>query len=101
MLVNDQGAVLTQFDSRLVGVWVSVAGPVAGRLRIGGVWLKPGHYTVDLYVCSSAGIIDQFERAAEFEASPALPYPQSSSPDATASALVLADFAWKLEPGGR
>ncbi len=97
LLVNDQGSVLTQFDSRLVGVSASGARSISGRLRISGLWLKPGRYSVDLYVCSAAGIIDLFERAAEFEASPVLPYPQSSSHDATASALVLADFAWKLD----
>ena len=98
LLLNDQGTVLTQFDSRLVGVLVSGTKPIAGRLRIGGVWLKPGRYTVDLHICSPAGIIDFFECAAQFETSPALPYPQSSSPDATASALVLADFSWTVGP---
>ena len=96
-LVNEQGAVLTQCDSRLVGVWVSGAGPVGGRFRIDGLWLKPGRYTLDLFLCSPAGIIDLFERAVAFEVSPVLPYPQSSSPESTASALVLADFAWRLD----
>jgi lipopolysaccharide transport system ATP-binding protein len=98
LLVNDQGTAISQFDSRLVGVWASGAGPVAGRLRIDDMWLKPGRYTLNLYVCSQAGIIDLFEGAVEFEVSPVLPYPQSSSPDATAAALVLANFAWKLNP---
>jgi lipopolysaccharide transport system ATP-binding protein len=97
LLVNEEGTVLTQFDSRLIGKLVSGSDPVSGRLRIDGVWLKPGHYTLDLYVCSFARIIDLFERAAEFEVTPALPYTHFASPDATASALVLADFDWRLD----
>ena len=96
-VVNDQGAVLTQCDSRLVGVWVSGDEPVGGRFRIDGLWLKPGRYTLDLYLCTPSGIIDLFERAAAFEASPVLPYPHSASPESTAAALVLADFAWNLQ----
>ncbi len=101
VFVNEQGVTLTQFDSRLVGCVLSLPRPTRGRLRISGPWLKPGRYTVDLYLCSSAGIIDCVERAAVFEVSPLLPYPQPASPDATAVALVLADFSWQLEPAGR
>jgi lipopolysaccharide transport system ATP-binding protein len=96
-IVNDQGTVLTQCDSRLVGVWLSGDAPAGGRFRIDGLWLKPGRYSLDLYLCATGGIIDLFERAVEFEASPVLPYPQTASPECTASALVLANFAWKMD----
>ena len=33
-----------------------------------------------------------------FEVSPVLPYPRSATPDATASAFVLADFIWRIDP---
>ncbi len=98
LIVNEQGTVITQLDSRFVGVCVSGDSPIAGRLRIDGLWLKPGRYTLSLHVCSPAGIIDLYEPAAEFEVSSVLPYPQSASPDATASATVLADFTWKVGP---
>jgi lipopolysaccharide transport system ATP-binding protein len=97
LLINDEGTVLTQFDSRLIGQLVSGSEPVSGRLRVEGVWLKPGHYTLDLYVCSFDRIIDLFERAVDFEVTPALPYKYFASPDATASALVLANFDWRLD----
>jgi lipopolysaccharide transport system ATP-binding protein len=97
LLVNEQGTVLTQFDSRLVNVWLSGSKPVDGRLRVDGVWLRPGRYSLDLYLCSQSGILDIHERAAEFEVSPVLPYPHSVSADATASALFLTDFAWRLD----
>src|SRR5262249_38285590 len=50
LLVNEQATVLTQFDSRLVGFTVSGSTPISGRLRIDGVWLKPGRYTLDLFI---------------------------------------------------
>lgn len=97
LLINEEGTVVTQFDSRLIGKLLSGSDAVSGRLRIDSMWLKPGHYTLDLYVCSFAQIIDLFERAAEFEVTPTLPYTHFASPDATASALVLADFDWRLD----
>jgi len=97
-LVNEEGIILTQLDSRLTGFRSPSPQPVGGLLRIDGPWLKPGRYTLDLYVCTLGAIVDRFERSAEFEVSPLLPYPQTASPDSTASALVLADFAWRLDP---
>jgi lipopolysaccharide transport system ATP-binding protein len=97
LLVNEQGTTLTQFDSRLSGVSVHGPGPARGRLKISSPWLKPGRYSLDLYLCSPGGIIDLYEEAAAFEVSPVLPYRQSAPADATASALVLAEFTWELD----
>ncbi len=97
VLINEEGIALTQFDSRNIGVWIS-HGPIEGRLRIADIWLKPGRYTVDLYVCTPYAIIDLFERAAEFDVSTALPYPLPDPGDATARALVLSRYSWKLDP---
>jgi lipopolysaccharide transport system ATP-binding protein len=96
-LVDSNGAILSQFDSRLGGLWISGQEAMQGRLRVDGFWLKPGRYAIDLFVCAPSGVIDQFEHAIEFEVSPALPYPQPASQDAIASALVLADFNWSLD----
>lgn len=97
VLVNEEGTALTQFDSRLTGLWILGSGPAGGWLTIADPWLKPGRYSLDLYICTQYSIVDLFERAVDFEVSPLLPYPLSASPDATKSALVLADFAWRLE----
>jgi len=96
-LVNEEGITLTQLDSRLTGFRSPSPRPVGGILHIDGPWLKPGRYTLNLSICSIGNIIDWFERSAEFEVSPMLPYPQTASSDSTASALVLADFAWRLD----
>ena len=97
LLCNEAGTVLTQVDSRNIGVWLS-RGPIEGQLRIAGIWLKPGRYTVDLYICTHYAIMDVFERAAEFEVSTALPYPHASPADATLQALVLSEYSWRLDP---
>ena len=96
-IVNEEGTTLTQLDSRLTGFLPPSPQPIGGRLRIAGPWLKPGRYSLDLFICTLCGIVDWCERSAEFEVSPMLPYPQTASPDSTASALVLADFAWRLD----
>ena len=96
-LVNQEGITLTQLDSRLTGFRSPRPEPVGGFLRIDGPWLKPGRYELNLYICGNGTIMDWFERSAEFEVSPILPYSQMASSDSTASALVLADFAWSLD----
>ena len=98
LLVNEEGTILTQLDSRLIGFWVRGPKPVRGRLTIAGLWLKPGRYVLDIHMGSHVGAVDLFERAAGFEVSPVLPYAQSTHLAATAAALVLADFAWNLAP---
>jgi lipopolysaccharide transport system ATP-binding protein len=98
LLINEEGTILTQLDSRLIGFWVRGPKPVRGRLTIAGLWLKPGRYVLDIHIGSYVGAVDLFERAAGFEVSPVLPYAQSTHLAATAVALVLADFAWSLDP---
>lgn len=98
LLLNEEGTVLAQFDSRLVGQWVHHSQIMRGTLRINDLWLKPGLYTLDLYICSPSGIIDRVESAAEFEVSQVLPYPQSAPGDATAAGVVFSDFSWHFEP---
>ena len=98
LLVNEEGTILTQLDSRLIGFWVRGPKPVRGRLTIAGLWLKPGRYALDIHIGSHVAAVDLFERAAGFEVSPVLPYAQSTHHAATAAALVLSDFAWSLAP---
>jgi lipopolysaccharide transport system ATP-binding protein len=94
LLTDQNGSPISQFDSRLVGVWVGGDQPVSGTLRVGGVWLKPGRYALELYLCSPTGILDQFERAAQFEVLPVLPYANTAGPDSITSSVVLTDFSW-------
>src|SRR5690606_34306798 len=73
--VNDaDGNVVVQCDSRLVGMWLDPSTPQSAALRIKDLWLKPGRYTYDLYLCK-AGILDAWEGAGAFEVLPKAPYP--------------------------
>jgi lipopolysaccharide transport system ATP-binding protein len=99
LLVDHNGMTISQFDSRLTGVWLTGDRPVSGELRVGGVWLKPGRYSLDLYLCTTGGILDIYERAAQFDVQPVLPYPHPATPDAIVSAAVLTDYSWALSEG--
>lgn len=88
------GSVVVQCDSRLTGTWFDPARKQAGALRIKNLWLKPGRYTVDMFVCQS-GILDAWEGADIIEVLPSPPYPEVTSDEALSHGAVLADFAFE------
>ena len=47
---NEDGMVIAQCDSRVVDFWLDPATDAEGRLALRTPWLKPGAYTVDLFV---------------------------------------------------
>lgn len=95
--INDSnGSTIVQCDSRAVGVWFSPMTSHQTRLRIDNLWLKPGRYTVDAFVCQ-VGILDSWEGAAAFDVLPAYPYPEMTSEEAMSAGLVLADFHYERE----
>lgn len=91
---NDQGMVIAQCDSRLVGTWFDPSRAHRGRLVVRGLWLKPGQYTVDMFACQ-AGVLDAWEGAWRFEVLPDLPYPEYTESSATEQGLVFADFDYE------
>jgi lipopolysaccharide transport system ATP-binding protein len=94
--INDaNGSVIAQCDSRLTGRWFDPSKPESGALRIKNLWLKPGRYTVDVFVCQ-AGIFDAWEGADSFEVLPSPPYPEVTSDEAMARGAVLADFDFEV-----
>jgi lipopolysaccharide transport system ATP-binding protein len=94
-LVDAKGLVLMQCDSRLVGVWVREADRLTGTFRFKTPWLKPGCYSLDLFLCSN-GIVDHWENACTITISPLIPYRNSISADGVARGLVFGDFAWEM-----
>jgi lipopolysaccharide transport system ATP-binding protein len=93
--INDvNGAVISQCDSRLVGGWFDPIDEHKVALRMFTPWLKPGRYTVDVYVCRS-GVLDAWEGAAVFEVLPHNPYPEVAGDEATVAGLALAEFAYE------
>lgn len=90
------GAVLAQCDSRLSGTWLTGDRSHDLTLSIKDLWLRPGRYSVDVFLCS-AGILDAWEGAATFEVLPGLPYPEHASEEAYAATPVLADFTYRVD----
>jgi lipopolysaccharide transport system ATP-binding protein len=94
-VVNQDGVVIAQCDSRLVDVWLDGRREVEGTLTLQHPWLKPGAYTVDLFLCKS-GVIDSWEGACAFQVLPLLPYPQATSDDGTSEGVVFGDFSYAV-----
>lgn len=93
--VNDvNGTVIAQCDSRLVGVSFPAGENVRAALVIRDLWLKPGRYTVDMYLCKT-GILDSWEGAGSFEVLPDLPYAEITTDDAISQGVILADFSYE------
>ncbi len=92
-LVKLEGEIIVQFDSRLVNTWHQIDNTALGSIKIVHPWMRPGIYTVDLYICSIEGIIDQFEDAIDFEVFPLFPYIGGCDDGALRYGTVLADFS--------
>lgn len=93
-ICDDGGAVIVQCDSRLVGRWLDPGSRQEGRLVVRNLWLKPGRYTVDMFVCQ-VGVMDSWEGAWQFDVPPDLPYPNLSAVDGMDKGAVFADFAYE------
>lgn len=93
-ITDVNGVVVTKCDSRLVEAWFDPAIEQRIRLTVSGLWLRPGRYSVDVFVCAM-GILDAWEGAAAFEVMPELPYPESMNDEAVTGAVVLSDFTYQ------
>lgn len=101
-VVNQQGIVVAQADSRLVGHWLPHGSKIKGTFRLLSPWLKPGTYRIDLFICAPAiGLVDEWEGAVTMHISPLLPYPEHVSDDGTALGLIFADFQWDSNVVGK
>jgi lipopolysaccharide transport system ATP-binding protein len=93
-ITDMNGAVVVQCDSRLTGGWFDPDVEQAGELRIRNLWLRPGRYTVDMFVCQ-AGVLDAWEGADVIEVVEHSPYPELTTDDALSHGAVLADFEYE------
>lgn len=93
-VVNSDGTLLLQCDSRLVGRWFDSSFAVDGCLVIREPWLRPGSYSVDLFICQS-GVLDEWSAACVFSVLPVLPYGHTAAADGTNRGLVFADFDYE------
>lgn len=92
-VTDRHGATVLHLDSRASNLWLDGTQEQKVVLTVRGPWLKPGEYSVDLFVCAS-GILDAFEGAARFEIHPVLPY-ANAVPEDSLGGTVLADFDYE------
>jgi lipopolysaccharide transport system ATP-binding protein len=96
-IVDDQGTVIVQCDSRLNGKTVSADRRHTGRLEIKNLWLKPGTYSVDVFACQAENMLDVWDGAWRFEVMPDLGYESSATTDAISAGVVLSDFQYEMD----
>ncbi len=89
---NEDGMVIAQCDSRVVDFYLDPATENEGRLLIRTPWLKPGAYTVDLFLYAGGHATDIWEQACHFQVLPVTPYPHPTTPDGTDHGVVFPDF---------
>ncbi len=99
LIVDQNGNRVTQLDSRFVRDLIRCDTILEGSLKMKTPWLKPGRYSVDLYICGG-GVIDAVEGAVSFDVEGRLPYCGTAGPDAIMYAAVLGDFEWSVGPAG-
>ncbi|MFE6254106.1 polysaccharide ABC transporter ATP-binding protein [Agromyces sp. NPDC057865] len=93
-VTDANGVTVVQCDSRLVGTWLDPEVPHELVLGIEDLMLRPGRYSVDVFLCAT-GVMDAWEGAAAFEVLPTLPYPESATEDAWSHGTVLCDFTYQ------
>lgn len=89
---NEDGMVIAQCDSRVVDFWLDPSTDAQGRLLLRTPWLKPGAYTVDLFIHGGGRATDIWEQACRFQVLPVTPYPFPTTPDGTDHGVVYPDF---------
>jgi lipopolysaccharide transport system ATP-binding protein len=90
-VVNPMGITVLHLDSRLLNMEFATSPRRTIRFGIRDARLAQGDYTVHAYLCSARGIIDRFERAADFTVAPLLPYPASRA-DCARNAIIYPRF---------
>jgi lipopolysaccharide transport system ATP-binding protein len=99
-ILDGDGMVLVQCDSRLVGVEFAGQDVVEGTFALKTPWLKPGDYTADFYICASTGgIVDWYQRPCKLVVLPGSPYSHNGPDTAYRSGCVFADFTWSVSAG--
>lgn len=89
---NEDGLLIAQCDSRVTDFYLDPSTDVHGRLRLRTPWLKPGAYTVDLFIVAGGRPADIWEQACHFQVLPVSPYPSPTTPDGTDRGIVFPDF---------
>jgi lipopolysaccharide transport system ATP-binding protein len=95
-LIDSNGAILTQYDSRLNGMLVADFQQLSGQFRFTSPWLKPGNYRLDFFICAGGVLVDFWEGACALTISPVMPYASSITEDGVKLGLVFGEFTWQM-----
>jgi lipopolysaccharide transport system ATP-binding protein len=89
---NEDGMLIAQCDSRVADFFLDPGTDATGRLTVRTPWLKPGAYTVDMFVVAGGHATDIWEQACHFQVLPVTPYEFPTTPDGTDHGVVYPDF---------
>jgi len=89
---NEDGMLIAQCDSRVNDFWLDPVVDNEGSLRVRTPWLKPGAYTVDVFIHTGGRQADVWEQACHFQVLPVTPYAHPTTPDGTDRGVVFPDF---------
>jgi lipopolysaccharide transport system ATP-binding protein len=89
---NEDGMLIAQCDSRVNDFWLDPVMDNEGSLRVRTPWLKPGAYTVDVFIHTGGRQADVWEQACHFQVLPVTPYAHPTTPDGTDRGVVFPDF---------
>ena len=92
VVVNALGVPILHLDSRVLCMDFPATQRRRLRFVISSHRLAQGDYTINAFICTEGGVIDQFDRAAGFSIAPILPYPASRS-DCVQMAVVYPDLS--------
>jgi lipopolysaccharide transport system ATP-binding protein len=87
---------LFQYDGRMLDHWLPDQAEITGEITFKHPWIKPGKYQVDLYICTTSGIVDELLNGVTINIVEDLPYTGAYTTDAYRFGTVLADFAIDL-----
>jgi lipopolysaccharide transport system ATP-binding protein len=93
-LSNEDGLVIAQCDSRVMDFWLDPDADAEIQLRLKTPWLKPGTYTVGLFIMSGGRATDIWEQACQFQVLPISPYPHATTPDGTDRGVIFPEFEY-------
>lgn len=97
---NDADEMVAHFDSRLTEQWFRPEKRTIFRTTVSHPWLKPGRYSVNLFICTDGFVVDEFTDACSFSVTSELPYGGACDEGAISHSLVLADFAITTRESG-
>ena len=91
-IANEDGMVVAQCDSRVRDFYLEPTTENMVRLAVSQPWLKPGTYSVDLFIHTGGHPADICEQALSFQVLPISPYPFATTPDGTDHGVVFPEF---------